>query len=152
MNSVNYLSPASFKLVVPRTDTLEFNCVGVTLPNLSIGEVSYNTPQRNISVYADKLNFDTLSVRMIVDENMLNYREVFDWMNELVYTEDREVMDKVEDLTLIVMSSHNNPVQKISFTSCYPTSLGGMEFNSSVTSIDYITAEVEFKFVGMKFL
>lgn len=151
-NTVNYLSPASFKLVVPRAENLEFHCTGVTLPTLSVAEAPFSTPQRDLQMPADKLNYESLTVKMIVDENMLNYKEIFSWINSLVYENDDNLREKMEDLTLVVMSSHNNATQRIQFTNCYPISIGGMEFDSAVTDITYITADVEFRFVDMKFL
>lgn len=151
-DNINFLSPAGFKLVVEKTPNVEYFCTGVSLPDVIIGETPFATANRNTSLYADKLNFDFFTVRIMVDEEMQNYREIFDWLNEIVYTDDENLRDKAQDISLVVMSSHNNPVQTIQFTSAFPISLGSLDFDAKATEIEYLTTEVQFKFTEMKFV
>lgn len=151
-DNVNFLSPTGFKLVIKKTPNVEYFCTGVAMPDVIIGETPFSTANRNTSLYADKLNFDFLTVRMMVDEDMQNYREIFDWLNEIVYTDDENLRDKSEDISVVVLSSHNNPVQTIQFTSAFPTSLGSLEFDAKASDVEYLTTEVQFKFTEMKFV
>jgi hypothetical protein len=151
-DNVNFLSPIGFKLVLEKTPNVEYFCTGVTLPDILIGETPFVTATRNVSLYADKLNFDFFTVRMMVDENMTNYREIFDWLNEIVYTDDEDLRDKSNDISLIILNSHNNPVQTIQFTSAFPTSIGSLDFDAKATDVEYLTTEVQFKFTEMKFV
>jgi len=151
-DNVNFLAPTGFKLVINKTPNLEYFCTAVTVPSIIVGETAFSTATRNVSLYPDKLNFDFFTIRMLLDEDMKNYREIFDWLNELVFTEDRDLRDKAEDVSLVIMSSHNNPVQTINFSAAYPISLGSLDFDSANTDVQYISSEVQFKFTSMTFV
>lgn len=149
-DNINFLSPTGYKLIIQKVPNVEYFCTAVSMPSIMIGETPFNTSTRNISVFADKLNFESLNVRLAVDENMENYKEVFDWINDVVYTEASP--EHLSDMTLLVMSSHNNVTNKIVFKDAYPTSIGNLDFDSRAESVEYITTEVSFKFTEMKFI
>ena len=50
------------------------------------------------------------------------------------------------DATLTVLTNKNNPVVEVRFADCFPTSLSGLSYNQNTTDVDYLTAEVNFKY------
>jgi len=52
----------------------------------------------------------------------------------------------ITDATLIILNSHNNKSKEITFKEVFPTSLSGLEFNVNTNDIEYLTAEVTFKY------
>jgi hypothetical protein len=150
VDNVNFLSPIGFKLVVDRTPNTEYYCTAVSIPSVLIGETPFQTATRTVSVYADKLNFDFLNIRMIIDEDLSNYQEIYNWINEIVYTEDTEMRNKASDITVAVLSSHNNVVKYFRFTGAFPISIGALDFDAGSTDVEYISTEVQFKFTDME--
>ena len=59
---------------------------------------------------------------------MENYIETFNWLHNIAQKGDSE--DFKEDATLLILSSHNNVNKQIRFKGVFPTSLGGIEFNT----------------------
>ena len=49
------------------------------------------------------------------------------------------------------MSSHNNLTKSIKFQDVFPTSLTAVEFNSQSADIEYLQADVTFKFTLFEF-
>jgi len=47
---------------------------------LTLGEATYPTPMADMFVTGDKLTFDTLNVTFLVDEELQNYREIWEWI------------------------------------------------------------------------
>lgn len=149
--NINFLSPLNYKLVVGKIPNIEYFCTSVTIPEISIeGESpTYSTPTRDIRVYSHKLQYSSLSITTIVDENLENYTEIYDWIQDIVFSDDKTPLEKSSDITLIIMSSKNNSVKKIRFTNAFPVSIGSLEFNSINESVDYITSNVTFEFTDM---
>jgi hypothetical protein len=149
--NVNFLSPLNYKLVVGKIPNIEYFCTGVIVPSISIeGEnPMYSTPTRDIRLYSNKLHFTTLDITTIIDENLENYKEIYDWIQDIVFTDDISPLEKSSDITLIIMSSKNNSVKQIRFTNAFPVSIGSLEFTSINESVDYITSNITFEFTDM---
>ena len=82
--NLNYLSPVNFDLVINKLPKTRYFCVGATLPNVNFSEASLDTKLAITSyVPGDKITFDPLNVRFIVDEDMTNYKEIFNWIMSL---------------------------------------------------------------------
>ena len=98
------------------------------------------------------MTFSEVSFNIILDEDMKSYREMFDWMTRIV--NDGQVsagqrdtgIPTYADITLHVLSSHNNTVQKIRYLDCVPTSLGDIEFVSTTGDTTYVTFSASFRF------
>jgi hypothetical protein len=114
------------------------------------------TPFRHADVFTpgDKLEYGTLTVDVILDENMNVYKEMLDWCNKLVETKyisptnqpdmrfDKDM--SIYDITLSILSSHNNMIDKITYKGAFPINIGTVNFQSTVDSVQYITFPVTF--------
>lgn len=147
-DNINSLSPVSFKLVLQKFPNLEFFATGVSVPAITTGVTTASLSQRNMNIYGDKLTFEDLSVKLIVDEDMKSYKEIFDWMNSSVMDEN-VLENQLCDITLIVMTSHNNENRTFKFRNAFPTSIGGLEFDAGASEVSYITVDVVFSFSDM---
>ena len=56
------------------------------------------------------------------------------------------VLPTYADITLMVLSSHNNTTQKIRYNDCLPTSLGGIQFTTTTGDVTYLTFTANFRF------
>ena len=147
-DNINSLSPVSFKLVLQKFPNLEFFATGVSVPAITTGVTTASLSQRNMNIYGDKLTFEDLSVKLIVDEDMKSYKEIFDWMNSSVMDEN-VLENQLCDITLVVMTSHNNENRTFKFRNAFPTSIGGLEFDAGASEVSYITVYVVFSFSDM---
>ena len=57
----------------------------------------------------------------------------------------------LSDATLMVLTSKNNPVVEVRFKDVFPVSLSALNYNQQATDINYLTAEVTFKYLIYKF-
>ena len=71
---------------------------------------------------------------------MKNYTEIFNWLKSNTETLERH------DMILSVMSSHNNVNKQFQFKDAFPTSLSGVEFNVQSTDVEYLQADVTFRY------
>ena len=142
----NFLSPVGFQLKIDynKYPNLEYFCTAASLPGISMTEAPVPFKGANIGFVGDRINFEDLTVRFNVTENMENYLETFNWMHDIVNGND--ITNVQSDATLIILNSHNNKAKEIQFKDIFPTSLSGLEFDTSINDVEYLTAEVTFKY------
>jgi hypothetical protein len=154
--NINYLQPTSFKLVMDRKNypNLEFFCQTVTHPGMLMSSVEM--PYQKITGVpfpGDKLTFNELSANIILDEDMQGYEEMYNWIRRLLDTPQRESLSRTRtapptyaDITLHILSSHNNTTKQVQYKDCVPTSLGDISFESTSTGDAFITFNASFRF------
>ena len=152
----NYMQPTSFKLVIDRRNypNLEFFCQNVTHPGMIMNPVEL--PVRRLAGLpfpGDTLTFNELSTNILLDENLESYTEMFDWIRRLLENNmfDRNPSGKSSqpnyaDITLSILSSHNNQTKQVRYIDCVPTSLGDINFESTASGQEFITFAASFRF------
>ena len=92
----NYMSPLGFKLILTKTPKVDFLCQSANIPQISMGTAIQPTYLKDIPVPGDKVLYDDLSVRFLVDEKMENYLAIHKWMTGLGYPEFRAQYDQLK--------------------------------------------------------
>jgi len=164
----NYMSPLGFKLILTKTPKVDFLCQSANIPQISMGTAIQPTYLKDIAVPGDKVLYDDLRVRFLVDEQMENYLSIYNWMTGLGYPEnagqfrqlkkddlrtDASVSDDADpryfefsDATLQILSSNYKPSVLVNFKDAFPTTLSTLDFDVSTRDYAYFTAEVSFKY------
>ena len=159
----NFLSIVGFKFVLNRCPKVDFLCNSANIPSITLGVAEQANYLRNIPVPGDKLQYDDLRITFMVDEDMENYLQLYQWMTSLGYPESinqySELLNnKVEvenpndpsnersDATIQVLSSNYNPSVSIKFKDVFPYQLTGVPFNATADEQAYYTAEAAFKY------
>lgn len=165
----NFLSPVGFKLAIDKLKGVDFFCQTASIPGMGLEAANTATRFNKIPQPGDEIYYEDLTIQFLIDENMKNYYQVFDWMRELgapysskEFTYQRGKLDSQNpnldpanpvgnhqwrsDCSLFVLSSNYQPVAEFVFKDAWPSSLSTLTFDSSVTDINYFTAEVSFKY------
>ena len=164
----NYMSPLGFKLILTKTPKVDFLCQSANIPSISMGTEIQPSYLKDIPVPGDKVLYDDLNVRFLVDEKMENYLAIHKWITGLGYPEsigqyrqlktddkrtDRRVNDSADplyfqysDATLQVLNSNYKPSVLINFKDAFPVSLSTLDFDVTTRDYNYFTAEVTFKY------
>jgi len=124
------------------------------LPDVSADGASLPYQQIDISIPSDKITFGSFEISYLIDEDLLNYKEIFDWMKSNVETKHATTTssDHYRDLTLTVMNSANNVTKQIKFVDAYPTSLSSLPFDITTTDVEYLTAVAAFDYSYYEFV
>ena len=153
--NTSFLSPIGFKFQLNRFPEVNYFCQSATLPGVSISAIDVPTSLKTIAIAGDEVNFEELSIKFIVDENMKNWLSIYDWIIGLGFPtkEGQEKYKKLSDdselttdATLTVLTSNMNPQINFRFQECFPLSLSSIAFDSGGTDIDYVTADVSFRY------
>ena len=160
----NFLSPVGFKFSLKRAPAVAFFCNQANIPSLDLGIAEQPTYFRDIPTPGDKIQFGDLSLRFLVDEDLVNYMELQRWIRGLGYPESMDEFNKLEneavvignyrnigdniysDGTLQILSSNLVPQFQVVFNDLFPYSLSTVTFDATDTDIEYFTADVSFKY------
>ena len=162
----NFLAPTGFKFSLKRSPGVAFFCNQANIPSLDLGIASQPSYLKDIDVPGDKTQFGDLTLRFLVDEDLVNYMEIQNWIRGLGYPEDLDQFSKLQDAktdsvlasyskdrqniysdgTLSVLSSAQFANFQVVFKDLFPVSLSTVMFDATDTDIQYFTADVSFKY------
>lgn len=159
----NFLSPIGFKFTLDKKPKIDFFCNSANIPGINLGVAVQPSPLKALPVPGETLTFDDLTIRFMVDEDMENYLEVWNWLFQFGFPESFEqyqrLLDEDEnsrgiqnaisgmsDGSLIIYNSNYNPNLKVVYKDLFPISLGPVVFDSTMAEVKYATAEVIFKY------
>ena len=66
----NFLAPVGFKFSLQRSPGVAFFCNQANIPDLNLGVAIQPNPLRDIPTPGDKVQFEDLRLRFLVDEDM----------------------------------------------------------------------------------
>ena len=164
----NYMSPLGFKLIITKTPKVDFLCQSANIPQISMGTAVQPTYLKDLPVPGDKVLYDDLSIRFLVDEKMENYLAIYKWITGLGYPESLGQFDQLRrddirtsasasdeadpryfefsDATLQVLSSNYKPSIHVNFKDAFPIALSTLDFDVSQRDYSFFTASVTFKY------
>ena len=86
----DYAEPTKFKFSIIKLPKVEFFITTANLPGISLGVAEQITPLKDIPLPGDRLQYDTLTIQFLVDENLENYREIHGWLTGVGFPKNYE--------------------------------------------------------------
>lgn len=161
------LSKNNFRLLIDKVPNVEFFVKSVNIPGLQFTETVLAAGIGLDAFFpGDKITFEALSVSFLVDEDLQNFKEIFDWMDSIVPVSDPNAyaayvqsvktatgtssaidndMNQYSDITLVTNTNKNIPNKFFRFHDAFPISLSGIEMESGADG-EPVVATVEFRF------
>ena len=114
----------------------------------------------------DKVEFEKLSVSFLVDEDLENFKEIYNWMDSIVPIQDptkyktltgttatttnqfssaSDDLNQYSMITLVLNTNKNIPNRFFKFYDAFPTSLSGLELASGESG-EAVICTVDFRF------
>lgn len=165
--STDLLQTTKFRVTFDYLPGMTFFCQSANFPGLSLTEIPVPTPFVDFYVPGEKLVYDTFNITFLIDEKMLAWTEIHDWIRGLTFpTEFKEYFDlrkrgeiqtsrfspiqKIKPqyggAVLSVYSNKNNPKFRVKFNDVFPTSLSSIIFNTQDTAENVAVADATFRF------
>ena len=154
----NFLSPVGFKFTLSKEPKVTFFCNSARIPEITLDVLQQPTYLKDLDVPGTKLQYGDLNLRFIVDEDMVNYMAVHNWLTGLGAPETlnqyynlidgtgEDPKKSFSDGSLYILDSSYNTSAIVKFKDLFPVSLSSLEFDSTLTDIQYFTADVVFKY------
>jgi hypothetical protein len=177
----DYATGTQWRLAFNRLPKTTWFCTAANVPGITLGEAQYATPMSDMFVTGDKLTFETLNITFLVDEELQNYRELWDWLVGIgspvnhsqwettlskgdgairsFATPDADPRTKstyeesnlYSDATLIVYNSKNIAKVNVQFKNMFPTNLSSLEYSQDLTDVEYFHATASFRYLYYEF-
>lgn len=152
--NTTFVNPTGFRLLIDslKYKNSEFTVQTFSLPDMSISPAVINLPGRNLNLSPDNVDYAPFELTFLVDQNFINYKEIHEWIVGMATEQDLASIRKTRDISLMVLSSHNNSIREIKFVDAFPISLSSLQFDVTNTSIEYLVASVTFQYSYYKIL
>jgi len=113
-----------------------------------------------LDVPGEKISYGDFTLSFLVDENLENYMSIHNWITGLGFPETtqqfkdlttnddgiRDLKDQYSDGSLSILNSNYRTTANVKFKDLFPVSLTSLEFDATVSDIQYFTAEAIFKY------
>ena len=148
IDNLNYLAPQGFKLSILKFPKVAFLCQAVDIPGIRITDITVPTPFRDFSVAGTETEFEDLTVRFLIDEDMSNYASIHKWLAKTGLAEgyDTEKEPQEGQIALEILSSNFRSNLQIEYDNAFPVSLSPVSFDATDTGVTYLTATATFKY------
>ena len=171
---LDYASPTQFKFSILKLPKVEYFCTSVNIPGIELSGASQATSLKDIPIPGNKLTYEPLQMRFIVDENLENFQEIHGWLVGLGYPRDHAEFQNLlasgtdrfpgqttnsekgnvvpdggtySDATLTILNSKNIAKVEIRFHNIFPTSLGALSYDVQASDVNYLQANVDFSYM-----
>ena len=158
----NYLKPNSFRFQIAKLPNITYTCQSANLPPLQLGAAIQTSPFVDIPHPGDKINFGDFTIRFLINEDMSNYKELYDWIvsmgvpsrgdqwgkigNRASAFDTEKYQSNFSDASLIILNSNNNPVVKLNFQDLFPVSIEGLDFDLTTAGMEYFIGIAAFRY------
>lgn len=160
----NFLQGTQFLLGFTRLPYMNWFCTAANFPGISVPELTQPTELVNAPIPGNKLIYEPLVVKFLVDEQMLAYTTIADWIKGYSFPEDyaqyrnlplqkrlqisNSIADKPQysDAMLTVYTNKNNPILQLKFFDLFPTELGEISFATELSAETLIQCQAKFRY------
>ena len=159
LDNRNFLSPVGFEFTLAKYPKVSFMSNSAKIPQITLQTAQQNTYLKTLDVPGDQLTYSDFSFRFLVDEDLVNYKTIHNWLTALGFPEttqqyaDQYLKDGANDInnffsdgTLIILNSNYRAKAQVKFKDLFPVSLTSLDFTATDTDVNYFTAEVSFKY------
>lgn len=144
----NFLAPQGFKLSILKFPKAAFLCQAVDIPGIRITDITIPNPFRDYSIAGTETEFEDLTVKFLIDEDMSNYATIHKWLKKTGLAERFDTdKDPIEgQIVLEVLNSNWRSNIVVEYDDAWPVSLSPVVFDASDTGVTYLTATATFKY------
>ena len=130
---------------------VDFFCQRANVPDISVPFTEVPTRFRQFPIVAGGgVTYGDLNVTFIVDEDLINWKSIWNWIRTNGVSEQHMPTDTPETSSgsLAIYTSAYNMNHVVQFENMFPISLTEMSFDATNSDIEYFTATVTFKYTG----
>jgi hypothetical protein len=168
-SNLNFLAPSQFVFTMNSIRDVAYTCQTANIPNVTLGSSPIATRLSDVHMPGDTVTYGELIITFLVDEDMVNYKSLHDWIRKVGTAVDTAEYDEyirnqrarrselegvkpvpiaptMTDATLSIMNNNNVANIEIRFNDLFPISLEALQFDITDTSVPYLTAAATFQY------
>lgn len=157
----NYRENCNWYFTIEKIPDLIFYITDVQLPDVSIGRFEHGSPYMIVKNPGTSVNFSDLVVTFIVDEDLLYYKKLFNWMmvlKDFTLLSNERKLEEISNLTQMTnnmlgdayLAFYNNLkkdiVMQFRFSNVFPYSLSGLSLTTKNSSFEALICDCNFSY------
>jgi hypothetical protein len=157
---VDFLSRTGSRFYIHRLPNTSFIVQKVNLPGIALQSPTMNTPFSNIPKAGDHILYNELELEFLVDQDLSNYMEIYNWIKGLGKPDSFSEYSKVvmepgtreaSDGVLHILDAKKQPLWFVNFHLLVPISLSDLVFDTRVEAFEYISVTAVFQYRSFSF-
>jgi hypothetical protein len=124
----NTTKSTSFLFTISNKRDLTLKVQSTSIGAVNLGSAQFPIRQTQLTVPDNTLQFDPMTIRFIVSEDLSEWFSVLQWMVDITQTNDAH-LTRSEVATLSVLNMNNQEVMRIVYKSIFPITLGDLLFS-----------------------
>ena len=154
--NINNINDNNFAFSIKELPMVSLFSQSFSVPGIHLGRATVPTPLVDYNIPGEKIEFEDLTITFLVDEHILNYIEIFNWMTALGFPQDTDQFKAIElhntpfnqmsDIIMTITSNKFNPHTSIHFVDCFPIDLSPLDFTNINVTVSPLIATVAFEY------
>lgn len=172
--NINFQSPLNFEVRIMRLPDVIFNLQEVNIPGLELGVADQLTNLNKIPHPGDEIKYGPFEFTFKVQEGFRDWYSIWTWIIDLGFPQSPEQYARLRegreknldgnpipfasgrpasymshlftDITLLVLTSKENPYLEITLKDAFPISLSPLTLKTTEDDIKYLTAATRFAY------
>lgn len=165
-NNINTLINNDLVFKIHRTPHVNYFTQAVSIPGITLPAIQMPTPHAVIPIEANRPVYDNLSVTFKVDEYMINYMEIVNWIralgkpkgfedytnrwgtsnNSVVPFVENKYLNKYSDVSLFIQTSVKNSLLEVVFRDAWPLAISQIPLDTTPHDATDVQATVFFAY------
>lgn len=144
----NTLKTNAFTFTLNKIPETIFRVTACNLPAVTIPVPAEGVPGITQTFPGTYTEFDEITFRFIVDEDLKTYKELFEWITLRRFADSPKLVTEQElysDGSLITLTNSANPNVIFRFIDMHPVALGELSFDTAVNP-EPVTCNVTFRY------
>lgn len=135
------------------TSNLVLNCNSTMIPGISVSVVQEHWQGGYTKFAMGNATFDTLSVNFLVDEDLANWKTLFNWVLFCNNNKDKYAVAWDENTVTGILEYYNNYMNKVVMTlklnHLWCSGVGGIQLTTKTDGAQYLEANAVFEFTNL---
>ena len=140
----NAATSSNYKLVIPDYEEVDFFVQRTMLPGFRQNAVVGNYINNPLRVPGDTVEYDPLSMDIIVSEDYKNIIALMDWM--IANKDKNGQWSRCKDIKLHMMTRNKTSGLVATFYNAFPTEVGAMNMDSTLNDEDVLISSILFEY------
>lgn len=160
--NINRLLENKFTVNFGRIPTTTYFCDQVNMPGIHSDNPVYPTMGKNIPLAGSKLSMDEFTMRFKVDEDLLSWQEIYEWirgystpatheqyinLKKKIQSGENENLPAYTDGIVNILTNKNYPNIRVHYQNIFPVSLSEIQFTSTTDNSLELFATAQFRYM-----
>ena len=157
-DNMNLFQPTGFRVIIDRRHygTFQYFVTKVNHPGAQNPANDTAFKRTSVPFPGSYINYGELSMEVLLDEDFVGYKEIYDWMlrhvneeqiaQQNAFTSSQAPVPSYADIHITATNSNNGKNVEFRYKDCIPISLGDIPFDAGNASVEYVSVPVSFRF------